>query len=151
MALSHQLPARLAGGGGEGQRPQVLVDDQQADRVGAHRRDGGRSVLVGEDPRRRPGKRTQVADLGRIEVGGREGVEVAGAAVHQHQHVEDANQPPVDEVEQRWNQLTADLAVGRLDEEPADRTGVMELSHQFRSLPKHSRTASCPMPGVSEE
>jgi hypothetical protein len=131
VSLTHQLSARVACCDRERERPEVLVHDEEAEAVRLERSPGRGHVFVGEQARRSALERPQITDLVRIEIRRRQRLDLALDRLDQHDRVEDADQPLVDEVEQRWNELAVDLSVRRFDQQPVDRAGLAQVRHRL--------------------
>ena len=66
-------------------------------------------------------------------VGGGQRIEVVTGALHQNEHVEDANEASIDEVEQRRHQRAVHLGARPLEEQPVDRSRVFQVAHAIHS------------------
>src|SRR5262249_20772043 len=117
-----------------------LVDQQQPRRIGLEGRRRLRGVLLVHKPRRRSREGAELSDLARIEILGGESVERAVGSLDQDERVENPNQAPIDEIEQRGNKLPVDLLTPELDQPPIG--GACLFGHVHSTYPPIASSVS---------
>ena len=105
-----------------------------ADEPGSERLRGIVEVGLIEHPRRRALEDRQVELAVRVEVPQLDGLHRAVGATRDELEVEDPDQAPVDQIDQRRESRTGHLVARELDDQIADRSHRLSLVSHLRSL-----------------